>query len=75
MTNKVRKKVLMICYHMFSDSGIAALRSNKFVKYLGDFGWDREVLTAFNKGAKEWDKNQNVKIHYCFINVVIVQID
>lgn len=57
------KKALMICYYFPPCSIVGALRSKKFVKYLGDFGWHSEVLTAYREGAKEYKNNQNVAIH------------
>jgi glycosyltransferase involved in cell wall biosynthesis len=57
------KKALMICYYFPPLSIVGTFRSKKFVKYLGDFGWRSEVLTAYRGGAKEYENNQNVAIH------------
>lgn len=60
---KKEKKVLMICYYFPPCQHVGALRSGKFVKYLGRFGWHSEVLTAYSGRAKEYEDKQDVKIH------------
>ncbi|MDD5063951.1 MAG: glycosyltransferase [Phycisphaerae bacterium] len=58
----LQKRVLMICYYLPPAPTVGALRSGKFVKYLGRFGWHSEVLTAYRGGTKEYEGNQGVKI-------------
>ncbi len=53
----------MICYFFPPCARVGALRSKKFVKYLGPFGWHSEVLAAYRGRVKECEGNQNVKIH------------
>lgn len=53
----------MLCYYFPPAPNVGALRSEKFVKYLGRFGWHSEVLTAYRGRAKEYEGNQDVKIH------------
>ena len=38
-------KVLIIAYHFPPDAAVGALRPQKFVKYLPEFGWKPYVLT------------------------------
>jgi len=40
------------------------LRSEKFVKYLGRFGWHCEILSAYRGRAKEYEGKEDVKIHH-----------
>lgn len=63
--NKSKKKVLMICYEFPPCSGVGALRSGKFAKYLGQYGWHCEVLTGQSGNAKEYE-GKPVKIHTMF---------
>jgi glycosyltransferase involved in cell wall biosynthesis len=62
-SNKDKKKVLMICYFFPPCALVGALRSKKFVKYLGQFGWHSEVLAAYRGRVKEYEGSQDVKIH------------
>jgi glycosyltransferase involved in cell wall biosynthesis len=62
-SNKDKKKVLMICYSFPPCAHVGALRSGKFVKYLGQFGWHSEVLAAYRGRVKEYEGSQDVKIH------------
>ncbi|MCG2796684.1 MAG: glycosyltransferase family 4 protein [Actinomycetia bacterium] len=39
-------KVLMICFQFFPTKGAGHVRSRKFAKYLGQFGWEPTVLTV-----------------------------
>ena len=58
-----QKRVLMLCYYFPPAPTVGALRSGKFAKYLGRFGWYSEVLTAYRGLAKEYEGNQDIKIH------------
>jgi glycosyltransferase involved in cell wall biosynthesis len=60
------KKVLMICYFFPPCAHVGALRSSKFVKYLGNFGWNSVVLRASRGTTEEYDGNPNVEIHSTF---------
>lgn len=60
---KASKKVLMICYYFPPYSYLGSLRSTKFAKYLGEFGWHSEVLRAYWGRAKEYENNQKVTLH------------
>ena len=53
----------MICYYFPPCRSVGALRSGKFVKYLGRFGWHSEVLTAYRGRAKEYEGSQDIRIH------------
>lgn len=57
------KKVLIICYSFPPCAVVGSLRSAKFVKYLGEFGWHSEVLTAWRGGQKEYESDKKVKVH------------
>jgi glycosyltransferase involved in cell wall biosynthesis len=43
-----RPRVLIVTYHYPPTSAVGALRAEKFVKYLPEFGWDPVVLTVRN---------------------------
>lgn len=64
--NCFNKKVLMICYFFPPYAQVGSLRSRKFVKYLGDFGWSSVVLSASRGTTEEYDGNPNVEIHSTF---------
>jgi glycosyltransferase involved in cell wall biosynthesis len=58
-----KKTVLMICYYFPPCSYVGALRSGKYVKYLGRFGWKSEVLTAYKSNKDVFADTENVSIH------------
>lgn len=43
------KKILIVAYHFPPDAAVGALRPQKFVKYLPEFGWQPYVLTIREK--------------------------
>jgi glycosyltransferase involved in cell wall biosynthesis len=43
--------VLVVTYHYPPTSAVGALRAEKFVRYLPEFGWDPVVLTVRNEGV------------------------
>ena len=45
----MNKKVLFVAYHFPPDSAVGALRTQKFVKYLPECGWQPFVLTVKEK--------------------------
>ncbi len=45
----MNKKVLFIAYHFPPDAAVGALRTQKFVKYLPEHGWQPFVLTLEDK--------------------------
>lgn len=47
-----RSRVLMVAFHFPPEGGSGAQRSLKFARYLPEFGWDVDVLTA-TTGAYE----------------------
>jgi len=57
------KKALMICYYFPPCRYVGTLRSEKYVKYLGQFGWQSEVLTAYKPNKNVFIDAENVKIH------------
>lgn len=75
MGNNTKKKtVLMICYYFTPCSTVGALRSEKFVKYLGQFDWYSVVLSAYRGGTGKYKDNLNVEIHSTFrwnLNLVV----
>lgn len=53
----------MICYFFPPCAIVGAMRSSKFVKYLGEFGWHSTVLTSYEGGKREYDGNSRVDVH------------
>lgn len=49
------KKILIIAYHFPPDAAVGALRPQKFVKYLPEFGWQPYVLTIKEKYIQKND--------------------
>lgn len=49
------KKVLFISYRFAPEASTGSIRSNKFAKYLPQFGWDITVLTVSNPDQKYID--------------------
>lgn len=45
MKTRSDNKVLIVAYHFPPDAAVGALRPQKFVKYLPEFGWQPYVLT------------------------------
>lgn len=55
-----RKRVLMIAFHFPPEGGSGTQRSLKFARYLPEFGWDVDVLTA-TTGAYELQDSSLLK--------------
>ncbi len=53
----VRKRVLMISYAFPPVGGAGVQRVTKFVKYLGEYGWDSSVLTVANPSVPVLDES------------------
>ena len=49
------KRVLMVCFRFRPTRGAGHLRSRKFAKYLGDFGWRPTILTHRTSVGKAAD--------------------
>lgn len=49
------KKVLIVAYHFPPDAAVGAMRPQKFVKYLPEFGWQPYVLTLNEKYMSQKD--------------------
>ena len=62
------KKVLIISYHYPPDLAIGAIRSEKFVKYLPDFGYEPVVLTVKEKYYDNINSVPSNDCDNCFIN-------
>jgi glycosyltransferase involved in cell wall biosynthesis len=45
----MKNKVLFVAYNFPPDAEVGALRIQKFVKYLPEFGWDPYVLTVYER--------------------------
>ncbi|MGQ9525657.1 MAG: glycosyltransferase family 4 protein [Armatimonadota bacterium] len=45
------RTVLMVAYHYPPDNAVGALRTQRFVRYLPEFGWSAVVLTVRRGGA------------------------
>lgn len=43
------KKILFIAYYYYPNTAIGAVRSDKFVKYLPELGWDPSIVTIKKK--------------------------
>ena len=48
MSTQRRKRVLFVSYLFPPVGGVGVHRVTKFIKYLGEFGWDASVLTVEN---------------------------
>ena len=59
----MNNKVLFIAYHFPPDAAVGALRSQKFVKYLPEYGWQPFVLTVHHKyySINEFKRLDDVK--------------
>lgn len=53
-----KKKVLIIAYHFPPDAAVGAMRPQKFVKYLPEFGWQPYVLTIKEKHIEKRDEER-----------------
>lgn len=65
------KKVLIVAYHFAPDAAVGALRPQKFVKYLPEFGWQPYVLTIQDRFIEKMDSERLKDVE----NVEIVRTD
>ena len=63
MTNKI----LFIAYHFPPDAAVGALRTQKFVKYLPQYGWQPFVLTVEDRHYSVHDPNRLIDIKQAII--------
>lgn len=54
----MHKKVLVCAYHFPPDAAVGALRPQKFVKYLPEFGWKPYVLTIREQFVERRDDSR-----------------
>lgn len=50
-----KNKVLLVAYHFPPDAAVGAMRPQKFVKYLPEFGWQPYVLTLKERFIEKRD--------------------
>lgn len=65
------KKVLIVAYHFPPDAAVGAIRPQKFVKYLPEFGWQPYVLTIRERFIEKSDPGRLKDVE----NVAIVRTD
>jgi glycosyltransferase involved in cell wall biosynthesis len=65
-------KVLMIAYHFPPDAAVGALRSQKFAKYLPEFGWEPYVLTIKEKHLARKDKGRLADV--CNVQITRISV-
>jgi len=82
MSNKTgkNKKILFIAYYYYPNTAIGSVRSEKFVKYLSELGWDPCVVTIKDKYIKNKEESRievDTKIYragiiYTFNNIYLI---
>lgn len=55
---RTNDKVLVVAYHFPPDADVGAIRPQKFVKYLPQFGWEPHVLTIREKFFDRIDRGR-----------------